>query len=315
MTTPELPFTGERFTPECVREIWLEHWHRYAFALPLARGKRVLDAACGEGYGSALLATVASSVMGLDISEQTIAHAAARYGEAAALSFRCADVAALDGYADGSFDLIVSFETLEHLYAQEAMLDGFARLLAPGGVLLVSTPDRRTYSDIPGFRNEHHVRELYRDEFEALLVARFPQRRLYAQKLLFQGVLWRVDAVDAEVECKSSPSPTKTQWAAASAITLDANGQALTGLDYAPLYYLAACAKRGEDLHALTDLHLFGDAQESVYRHYESEIRKGIAAGHRLIELERDLIAERSARQQLMSQLAEWQATRFQGAD
>ena len=53
-TPSAMPFTGERFTPECVREIWYEHWHRYAFARRLVQGKRVLDAACGEGYGSAL---------------------------------------------------------------------------------------------------------------------------------------------------------------------------------------------------------------------------------------------------------------------
>ena len=59
-----LPFTGERFTPECEREIAYEHWHRYAFARSLARGRRVLDAACGEGYGSALLARAgAASVL------------------------------------------------------------------------------------------------------------------------------------------------------------------------------------------------------------------------------------------------------------
>ncbi|MGQ0800089.1 MAG: class I SAM-dependent methyltransferase [Pseudomarimonas sp.] len=313
MITPELPFTGERFTPECVREIWLEHWHRYAFALPLARGKRVLDAACGEGYGSALLATVAGSVLGLDISQQTIAHAQARYGQSAALTFRCADVAALDAYADASFDLIASFETLEHLHAQEAMLDGFARLLAPGGVLLISTPDRHTYSDLTGFQNEHHVRELYRHEFEALLNARFSQRRLYAQKLLFQGVLWRLD--DAESERQGVTPAASVGWGAATATTLDALGQVSSGLGYAPLYYLAACAKRAEDLHALTDLHLFGDAEESVYRHYEAEIRKGIAAGHRLIELERELEIERSAREQLRKQLADLQAPRPHGAD
>ena len=55
MTDPVLEFTGERFTPECVREIWYEHMHRYAFARPFARGLRVLDAACGEGYGAALM--------------------------------------------------------------------------------------------------------------------------------------------------------------------------------------------------------------------------------------------------------------------
>lgn len=313
MSTPELPFTGERFTPECVREIWLEHWHRYAFALPLAHGKRVMDAACGEGYGSAMLASVASSVLGLDISQQTIAHADARYGQSAVLRFRCEDVAALDAYADASFDLITSFETLEHLHAQEAMLDGFARLLAPGGVLLISTPDRRTYSDLPGFHNEHHVRELYRHEFEALLSSCFPQRRMYAQKLLFQGVLWRVDEVEAERQ--GSMAIADAGCSTAAATTLSANGQVAEGLGYAPLYYLAACAKHAEDLHALTDLHLFGDAEESVYRHYEAEIRKGIAAGHRLIELERELEIERSAHQQLARQLAECQATRLQGAE
>ena len=60
-----LEFTGERFTPECVREIWYEHWHRYALVQPWAQGRRVLDAACGEGYGSAILAQTAASVLGL----------------------------------------------------------------------------------------------------------------------------------------------------------------------------------------------------------------------------------------------------------
>ena len=63
----KLEFTGERFTPECVREIWYEHFHRYVFAREMVRGKRVLDAACGEGYGSALLASAASSVEGLSL--------------------------------------------------------------------------------------------------------------------------------------------------------------------------------------------------------------------------------------------------------
>jgi len=67
-----LTFTGERFTPECVREIWYEHWHRYAFARRFAAGKRVLDAACGEGYGTAMLAGVAEHAVGIDIDAAVI---------------------------------------------------------------------------------------------------------------------------------------------------------------------------------------------------------------------------------------------------
>ena len=73
--TEALEFTGERFTPECVREIRYEHIHRYAFAQAFVQGRRVLDAACGEGYGSALLAGCADSVVGVDISEEAVGHA------------------------------------------------------------------------------------------------------------------------------------------------------------------------------------------------------------------------------------------------
>src|SRR5512146_3443739 len=111
--SPALPFTGERFTPECVREIWYEHWHRYAFAREFARGKRVLDAACGEGYGSALLAGTAARVLGVDIADDAIAHARARYMRAN-LRFERGACTALDVPA-ASFDLAVSFETVEHV--------------------------------------------------------------------------------------------------------------------------------------------------------------------------------------------------------
>lgn len=287
MTTAALPFTGERFTPECVREIWYEHWHRYAFALPLARGRRVLDAACGEGYGSDLLAREAASVLGVDISEASVRHARERYGRADGASFECADVSALDALPAASFDLITSFETLEHLAAQERMLDGFARLLAPGGILLVSTPDRRTYSDQTGFRNEHHVRELYREEFEALLAPRFAARRLYGQKLLFQGALWRLDGEGRAAAC-----------------TLAGDGSLASGLGYPPLYFLAACAADAAALEGLPALHLFGDREESVYTHYNDEIRKGIAAGHRLQAMEAELASERARSAELERRLA-----------
>ncbi|HRQ64840.1 MAG TPA: class I SAM-dependent methyltransferase [Xanthomonadaceae bacterium] len=273
MSQPELPFTGERFTPECVREIWYEHWHRYAFALPLVRGRRVLDAACGEGYGSALLARSAASVVGADLSTEAIEHARQRYCGHENLRFDVADVTALD-VAPGSFDLVVSFETLEHVEAQDAMLAGFARALTDDGLLLVSSPDRYTYSDLSGYRNEFHVRELYRDEFESLIARHFPAHRLYGQKLLFQSALWALD----------------TDGGALLAQTSDRGAQEVTdGFAYAPLYFVAVCAKHKEALDGLPALGLFGDREESVYRHYNDEVRRHIAAGHRLIELEAEV--------------------------
>jgi 2-polyprenyl-3-methyl-5-hydroxy-6-metoxy-1,4-benzoquinol methylase len=80
----EITFTGERFLPGCVGEISYEHWHRYAFARRFVAGKRVLDAAFGEGDGTSTLGEAAASVIGVDIDGASVAHATARYGEGAA---------------------------------------------------------------------------------------------------------------------------------------------------------------------------------------------------------------------------------------
>ncbi|MEP6702237.1 MAG: class I SAM-dependent methyltransferase, partial [Betaproteobacteria bacterium] len=117
----DLVFTGERFLPELRGEIWLEHWHRYHFAAPLGENRRVLDVASGEGYGSAMLALAALSVTGLDASAGAVAHARTVYGHLSNLQFVCGDCAALP-FADGSFDVVVSFETIEHIAAQREFL-------------------------------------------------------------------------------------------------------------------------------------------------------------------------------------------------
>lgn len=277
MSEPVLPFTGERFTPECVREIAYEHWHRYAFARKLAAGRRVLDAACGEGYGSALLAPCAASVLALDIDAAAISHARTRYG-GDNLVFAEADVTALEFLPDAGFDLITSFETLEHVQEQEQerMLAGFARLLAPDGLLLVSTPDRHAYSELAGTVNPHHVRELYRDEFEALLARHFPQCRLYGQKLAFVSMLVDVDGSDSGVLFSRQDGL-----------------QVRERFDYPPMYYLAACARAPEPLTALPSLALYGDGEESVYADYYREIRANMAAARHIQALEQELAALR----------------------
>jgi SAM-dependent methyltransferase len=272
-----MDFTGERFTPECVREIWYEHWHRYVFARPFARGKRVLDAACGEGYGSALLAREAASVLGVDISEDAIAHARERYADRGAnLRFERGDCTALDVPA-ASFDLITSFETLEHVEAQKALIDGFARALAADGLLIISSPDKRSYSDVSGFRNEFHVRELYRDELLDLLRPHFPFIHLYGQKLLFQSTIWSLDGAAQGVAAATSRA-----------------GDPQPGLDYDPLYFIAVCSRQPL-ICDLPGVALFGDREESVYQHYNGEVRKNMAAGARLAQLEAEAAALRRA--------------------
>ncbi|MEP6938866.1 MAG: class I SAM-dependent methyltransferase [Rudaea sp.] len=268
-----MEFTGERFTPECVREIWYEHWHRYAFARPFAAGRRVVDAACGEGYGSALLAQGAREVVGVDISTQAVEHARKRYAGTDNLRFEQGDCTQLE-LPDAAYDLVVSFETLEHVAAQEALIAGFARILSADGVLIVSSPDKHAYSDVSGFRNEFHVRELYRGELLALLTPHFPYVRLYGQKLLFQSAIWSLSGEAGHAE----------------AVTADLDGNRVeSGLQYAPLYFIAVCSRR--TLDGLPALALFGDREESVYSHYNHEVRKNMAAGGRIAELESDVAA------------------------
>src|SRR4051812_38806208 len=117
----ELPFTGERFVPGTRGEIWIEHWHRYHFASRWVKGKRVLDLACGEGYGSALLARHAQSVTGVDVSPQAIEHARRVYGKLGNADFTVGSATSIPA-AGASFDVAVSFETLEHIHEQEQFL-------------------------------------------------------------------------------------------------------------------------------------------------------------------------------------------------
>src|SRR5689334_12156293 len=139
MSAP-LEFTGERFVPGIAGGIAHEHWHRYAFARRFVPQRRVVDVACGEGYGSALLAASAATVTGIDIDAATVAHAARQYG-AANVRFAVGSAAALP-LPDASADVVVSFETIEHLpaEAQPRMLAEFARVLAPGGIIVLSSP-------------------------------------------------------------------------------------------------------------------------------------------------------------------------------
>ena len=276
MTEP-LFFTGERFMPECEGEIWYEHWHRYALVRQLCQHRTVLDVACGEGYGAAMMAENALRVTGVDISTDAIRHARSSYGHRANLEFIAASCDSLP-FPDASFDLAVSFETIEHIETQQAFIAELARVLRPDGVLLLSSPNKRLYSDAHDYRNEFHVRELYRSELEELLSAAFPHRSWLGQKLLFHSAIW-----------------PENRDVAATEYLVEDGGQVVAGRSPSvePMYYIVACSRNPSALPgALNKLSLFSDAAETVYRDYARQTRRVIELDRLLIDRER-LVAER----------------------
>jgi ubiquinone/menaquinone biosynthesis C-methylase UbiE len=176
-------FTGERVIPGQVNDdLWSEHVARYAFARRYAHSKRVLDAGCGTGYGSAELAQSATEVTGLDIAADAIEYASANY-PIAGLRFIKSSCTAVPFPAD-SFDVIVAFEVIEHLTEYRAFLDECARVLSPEGVLIVSSPNKRYYTET---RAQTGPNPFHEHEFEAEEFVRELQRVFANVRLLLQN--------------------------------------------------------------------------------------------------------------------------------
>ena len=203
---PELPWSGERYLPRIAGNIRLEHVHRYLLAREVCRDRRVLDIACGEGYGSEILAAVARHVYGVDVSPDAAAHAQRQYGREG-LAFCVGDCAAIP-LGDGAVDVVVSFETIEHHGRHEEMMREVRRVLAPGGVLIISSPDRREYSEIPQYANPFHVKELSRDEFGTLLRRYFPHVVLSGQRMKAGSLIWPLYETSAQRFAGFSESAT-----------------------------------------------------------------------------------------------------------
>jgi SAM-dependent methyltransferase len=165
---PQLPLTGERTVPGIPEE---NYWFRRHEAVYVAlrdrcAGSVVLEAGCGEGYGAGMLAEVAAGVLALDLDPVTAAHVARRYPRTGVAR---ANLVALP-VRDASCDVVVSLQVIEHLWEQERFLRECFRVLRPGGTLLLSTPNRLTFSpgrDTP--LNPFHTRELAAAELAGLV--------------------------------------------------------------------------------------------------------------------------------------------------
>jgi 2-polyprenyl-3-methyl-5-hydroxy-6-metoxy-1,4-benzoquinol methylase/glycosyltransferase involved in cell wall biosynthesis len=191
-TSPLLEWTGERYLPWLEEAaIGYEHLHRYAYTTQFMHNKRVLDLACGEGYGSYLLARSAESVVGIDIDEKTIKHARNKYIKRN-LEFKVGSITEVPITGERLFDVAVCFEALEHIEDHEKLLSEVKRLLTPDGVFIVSTPNKTVYSDEPQFNNPFHVHELYFDEFRALFEKYFKKVKFLGQRIYCDSHIWPV---------------------------------------------------------------------------------------------------------------------------
>jgi SAM-dependent methyltransferase len=163
-----LPLTGERTVPGVPSEnYWFRrHEAAYEFALPLVEQRTVLEVGCGEGYGTARLASTARTVLGVDYDALTIAHARATYPQ---VHFVRANLAALP-VPGRSFDMLATLQVIEHVWNHPEFVGECLRALRPGGTLLVTTPNRLTFS--PGLDapiNPFHTHEFTAAELVALL--------------------------------------------------------------------------------------------------------------------------------------------------
>ncbi len=177
-------WTGERLETFIQNENTVEHLHRYAMVLDIVYGKIVLDIASGEGYGSNLLSKHAKKVYGVDIDEKSVNDASKKY-TAPNVEFRVGSADAIP-LENNCIDVVISFETLEHHDKHHEMMQEIKRVLKDDGTLIISTPDKKFYSDLRNYNNPFHVKELYSHEFKDLIQLYFIHSQFYFQNM-FRG--------------------------------------------------------------------------------------------------------------------------------
>jgi len=205
-----LPLTGERTAPGIPEEnYWFQrHVVAYRFAAGIVSGRRTLDAGCGEGYGSNILADTAGEVLGVDIETAVVDRAAARYSRA---RFETATIVPLP-YEDASFNAVASLQVIEHLQTPQDFVAECRRVLDDDGVLIISTPNRLTFSP-DGIRNPFHTFEFSPTELHDMLAHRFATVEMlgtfHAARL---GVLERVIRVPFPERLIQQPVMEWPRW-------------------------------------------------------------------------------------------------------
>jgi ubiquinone biosynthesis O-methyltransferase len=232
----------ERFDPAVEQnKMVLDHYARYLFASPLVQNKRALDVACGPGYGSKLLIEQhAREVIGVDVSEEAVTYAKEHYAHER-ITYLRRDILALSTDEIGTFDVIVCFETLEHVSDPEQTVDVLARLLAPDGVLVISVPNEGEVAS----SNPYHLTIFTQERFLQLLHVHFKTVQPYFQNYCLASTIWRNEDRSAETQ----PDHRLLQRLPALAYTYGHTVQEVANADC----FIAVCTHASEqELAALT---------------------------------------------------------------
>lgn len=191
-----MKFSLERIVPDTEycgphTKIYLEHSARYEFTRKFVAGKKVLDVACGTGYGSKILHNCgASEVYGGDISKEAIIYAQKKFSNSF-INFHVVDVSRLP-FPENSFDCVISFETIEHITKYKEVIKDFHRILKKNGLLIISTPNKDiTSKGSDKAENIFHVKEFTKEEFLQLLGQYFPDVTLFSQLLVVNIGIFR----------------------------------------------------------------------------------------------------------------------------
>jgi glycosyltransferase involved in cell wall biosynthesis/SAM-dependent methyltransferase len=193
-----LEWTGERYLPYgdpsiVGTAIHYEHLHRYAFASQYVNNKKVLDLASGEGFGTSILSKNAKCVVGIDIDHDAVLHASKTYKQEN-ITFIEGSILNIPIKGRKIFDVIVCFEAIEHITEHDILFMEITRLLKNNGVLIISTPNKKTYSDDVGYKNPYHRKELYYSEFYELLKKNFVFIYLSGQRVISGSSIYPVSS-------------------------------------------------------------------------------------------------------------------------
>lgn len=253
----------ERFDPaEQSGRIVYEHLHRYALCREFVAGRRVLDLACGTGYGTAILGTAAAEVTGLDISAAAIRAARKRFA-GDNVKFVIGDCFDLP-FDDGSFDVIVANEMIEHVEDHPALLAEVRRVLASKGLFLVSTPNKPVYNRFKA-PNAFHVAEMEIPEFRKLLRDRFKHVRLTGTRMALLSVGYAIDA--GEDHLSSNLNAARVHIASGASAGKPCVDTGELRLDD-PEYVLAMCSDVPLEEPALSSS-LFFDQRQDLWLEHE----------------------------------------------